>query len=72
MLRAGSALARSPQAGLALVILVAGAALSLAAGSHVDPASGAITITSGAKKIIVNTSSKTAFKLGRWLICGAI
>ena len=28
----------------------------------VDPASGAITITSGAKKVVVNTSSKTAFK----------
>jgi ribose/xylose/arabinose/galactoside ABC-type transport system permease subunit len=39
--RAGGALARSPQAGLALVILVAGAALAVAAGSHTDPVSGA-------------------------------
>jgi ribose transport system permease protein len=39
--RAGSALARSPQAGLALVILVAGAGLAIAGGSHTDPASGA-------------------------------
>ena len=39
--RAGSALARSPQAGLALVILVAGAGLAIAAGSHTDPVSGA-------------------------------
>jgi hypothetical protein len=30
--------------------------------SAVDPATGAITITSGAKKIVVNTTSKTAFK----------
>jgi hypothetical protein len=30
--------------------------------SSVDPASGAITITSGAKKVIVNTSSKTDFR----------
>jgi len=39
--RAASALARSPQAGLALVILVAGAGLAIAGGSHTDPASGA-------------------------------
>ena len=32
---------RSPQAGLALVILVASAGLALAAGSHIDPVSGA-------------------------------
>jgi hypothetical protein len=30
--------------------------------SSVDPATGSITITSGAKKIVVNTSSKTDFK----------
>jgi hypothetical protein len=30
--------------------------------SSVDPAAGAITITSGTKKIVVNTSSKTDFK----------
>jgi hypothetical protein len=30
--------------------------------SAVDPATGAITITSGTKKIVVNTSSKTDFK----------
>jgi co-chaperonin GroES (HSP10) len=30
--------------------------------SAVDPSTGAITIASGAKKIVVNTSSKTAFK----------
>ncbi len=39
--RAGSALARSPQAGLALVILAASIGLSIAAGSHIDPVSGA-------------------------------
>lgn len=30
--------------------------------SAIDPAAGTITITSGAKKIVINTSSKTAFK----------
>lgn len=30
--------------------------------STVDPATGAITLTSGAKKIVVNTSAKTTFK----------
>jgi hypothetical protein len=30
--------------------------------SSVDPASGAITITSGAKKLVIDTSSKTVFK----------
>ena len=39
--RAGGALLRSPQAGLALVILVAGAGLAAAAGSHADPVTGA-------------------------------
>jgi ribose/xylose/arabinose/galactoside ABC-type transport system permease subunit len=38
--RAGGALLRSPQAGLALVILVAGAGLAAAAGSHADPVTG--------------------------------
>lgn len=36
-----SRLARSPQAGLSLVILIAAIGLTLAAGSHVDPATGA-------------------------------
>ncbi len=39
--RAGGTLLRSPQAGLALVILVAGAGLAAAAGSHADPVTGA-------------------------------
>ena len=30
--------------------------------SAVDPASGTITLTSGTKKITINTSSKTSFK----------
>ncbi len=36
-----SSLARSPQAGLALVILVAATGLAIAAGSHTDPVTGA-------------------------------
>jgi ribose transport system permease protein len=39
--RAGTALARSTQAGLVLVILLVGAGLTLAAGSHTDPVTGA-------------------------------
>jgi len=39
--RTGSAIVRSPQAGLALVILVASAGLAVAAGSHTDPGTGA-------------------------------
>jgi ribose/xylose/arabinose/galactoside ABC-type transport system permease subunit len=39
--RAGSALVRTPQAGLVLVILVAGTGLAAAAGSHADPITGA-------------------------------
>ncbi|MFI5232504.1 MAG: ABC transporter permease [Gemmatimonadales bacterium] len=39
--RAASALVRSPQAGLALVIFVASAGLAAAAGSHADPVTGA-------------------------------
>jgi ribose/xylose/arabinose/galactoside ABC-type transport system permease subunit len=35
-----SRLIRSPQAGLSLVILITGIGLTLAAGSHVDPATG--------------------------------
>lgn len=38
--RAGGAVIRSPQAGLALVILAAGAGLTVAAGSHTDAVSG--------------------------------
>jgi ribose transport system permease protein len=38
--RTASALLRSPQAGLSLVILIAAAGLAVAAGSHVDPATG--------------------------------
>ena len=30
--------------------------------SSVDPASGAITITSGTSKVVINTSGKTVFK----------
>ncbi|HEY2848469.1 MAG TPA: ABC transporter permease [Gemmatimonadaceae bacterium] len=39
--RIGSAIVRSPQAGLAVVILVASAGLAFAAGSHADPVTGA-------------------------------
>ena len=39
--RTGAAVARSPQTGLALVILAAGTALAITAGSHTDPVSGA-------------------------------
>ena len=39
--RAGGAVVRSPQAGLILVLLVAGAGLTAAAGSHADPVTGA-------------------------------
>ena len=39
--RLAGAFIRSPQAGLTLVILVAGAGLAFAAGSHADPVSGA-------------------------------
>ena len=39
--RAGNAIARSPQAGLALVILVTATGLAIAAGSHADPVTGA-------------------------------
>ena len=38
--RTASLAVRSPQAGLALVILITAAGLSIAAGSHVDPATG--------------------------------
>ncbi|MFI5310174.1 MAG: ABC transporter permease [Gemmatimonadales bacterium] len=39
--RAAGAVLRSPQAGLALVLLAAGAGLTAAAGSHTDPVTGA-------------------------------
>jgi ribose/xylose/arabinose/galactoside ABC-type transport system permease subunit len=39
--RASGHVAHSPQAGLVLVLLLAGAGLSMAAGSHVDPLTGA-------------------------------
>ena len=39
--RAGGAVVRSPQAGLVLVLLLVAAGLTAAAGSHVDPVTGA-------------------------------
>jgi ribose transport system permease protein len=39
--RAGGAVVRSPQAGLVLVLLIVAAGLTAAAGSHVDPITGA-------------------------------
>jgi ribose transport system permease protein len=39
--RAGGTVVRAPQAGLVLVLLLAGAGLTAAAGSHVDPITGA-------------------------------